>query len=103
MNVTESNAVFTLLRWLGADQALDDRIVTHQEAGKALAALGERAGQRLQLTVREEPVVDAVVRFGAVVTAARRVVDVADEGVIEGGVDALDGLRWAIHDCKARG
>ena len=101
MNVSESNHVFTLLQWLGAAEGpLDGHVVTHREAGEALAALGQRAGQRLQLTVTEEPVVDAVGRFGAVVTAARAV-EAADGDTAMG--EAMSALRWSLHDCKARG
>lgn len=104
MNVTESNAVFTLLRWLGAEEpGLDGHLVTHKEAGEALAQLGQRAGQRLQLSVPPAPVIDAVERFGAVVTAARGVLQVAGPETRVGDIEEFAALSWALHDCKARG
>lgn len=101
MNVSESSAVFTVLQWLGAaDGPLDGHVVTHREAGEALASLAERAGKRLQLTVAPAPVVEAVERFGSVVTSARAVEAADGDSAM---AEAMAALRWSLHDCKARG
>jgi len=70
LTVTEANAVFDLLHWIGGHQVapngelVDTRCpVTPAEAADALALLGEHAGARLQVTVRPAEARQAVQRL----------------------------------------
>lgn len=62
MNVSESNAVFALLAWIGQGTRWRRR-PTAAEAGEALGFLGVRAGQVLQHTADPESIRAAVERF----------------------------------------
>lgn len=50
LTVSESAAVFTVLRWLSGRREFGTPIPTDRDVVAALTLLGERAGQRLQLS-----------------------------------------------------
>lgn len=62
MNISEANAMFRLLDWLGATRPMDP--VTDGDVAEAWFLLAERAGKALQMPVTTRQVWEAFEAFG---------------------------------------
>lgn len=92
LTVTEAQAVFDLLRWLGP-RPDDTEVVDVAQAAGAAQLLLERAGKRLQIGVRTDEGSEAVLRHAERLAAAEAVCEAIAEHLRHGGTLPWPSIR----------